>query len=111
MVNILDSVSVSYSSQHCFMTFNKIHLPLRMYSGPTSCDGSGILTAVQVESSSDFQFLPNGNIEVSYSTQLAYCVNNTNYGICRTGFDEQDAVVACRYFQQFSTNGYTVSSK
>ena len=84
---------------------------LIVYSDSTLCDGSGILYPVQEERSSDFQFLPNGNIEVSYSTQLAYCVNNTNYGICRTGFDEQDAVVACRYFQQFSTNGYTVSSK
>ena len=73
------------------------------------CDENGFLFAVQAASSSSFSALPGGAIESSYTAQLAYCVNGTTYGICQSGFDDEDAIVACRSFMQF-TPGLTISS-
>ena len=72
------------------------------------CDENGFLFTVQAASSSSFSTLPGSAIESSYTAQLAFCVNGTTYGICQSGFDDEDAIVACRSFMQF-TAGLTIS--
>ncbi len=81
-----------------------------IFLAPTPCDEMGALFPVQSLGSTSFAVLPNGNIENSYTAQLAYCVNDTVYGVCQTGFDEADALVACRSFLHYTPEMPYISS-
>ncbi len=87
-----------------------VHVLLTSFPVPIPCDERGALFPVQTQSSTSFAVLPNGNIENSYTAQLAYCVNGTVYGVCQTGFDEADALVACRSFLQYTPGIPYISS-